>query len=210
MGCSIGSYLEGKTSTATGESAARRDPTEPTPIDEKHEKRSTMKVTAFFAVVVLASAVLAQQPARQTPEQQHAAMMKRGDAGMGFSQDKTTHHFLLLKDGGTIEVSANDPKDKASRDHIRMHLSHVAEMFSEANFNIPMFVHDTTPPGVPAMTKLHDEIRYHYQETDTGGKITIETANPKALDAVHEFLRFQITEHQTGDPTRLADGGTEK
>jgi hypothetical protein len=35
----------------------------------------------------------------------------------------------------------------ASRDHIRVHLSHVVEMFSAGNFNIPMFIHDTTPPG---------------------------------------------------------------
>jgi len=158
-----------------------------------------MKMTAFFTVVALASSILAQQPATQTPEQQHAAMMKRGDAGMGFSQDKTTHHFLLLKNGGTIQVSANDPKDETSKDHIRMHLSHVAEMFSEGNFNIPMFIHDTTPPGVPVMKELHNEIHYHYQQTDTGGKIVIDTANPDALKAVHEFLRFQIDEHRTGD-----------
>ena len=132
-------------------------------------------------------------------------MMKRGDAGMGFSQDKSTHHFLLLKDGGTIQVNANDPKDNASRDHIRMHLSHVAEMFSAGNFNVPMFIHDTTLPGVPTMKQLHQEIHYRYQQTDTGGKIDIETANPKAQEAVHEFLRFQIAEHKTGDPTELAD-----
>src|SRR5262249_16176004 len=160
-------------------------------------------IKAFFTVVALASAVLARQPAVLTPEQQHAAMMKRGDAGMGFSQDKTTHHFLLLKDGGAIQVSANDPRGTASRDHIRTHLSHVAEMFSEGNFNIPMFIHDTTPPGVPTMKKLHDEIHYHYQETDTGGKITIQTANPKALDAVHDYLRFQIAEHKTGDTMQI-------
>jgi len=33
----------------------------------------------------------------------------------------------------------------------------------------------------------------------------IETANPKALKAIHEFLRFQIAEHQTGDSTEIAD-----
>src|SRR3974390_205516 len=169
-----------------------------------------MKITGFFTVVAFASAILAQQPATQTPEQQHAAMMKRGDAGMGFSQDKTTHHFLLLKNGGAIQVSANDPKDDVSRDHIRMHLSHVEKMFSEGDFDMPMFIHDTTPPGVPTMEKLHNEIHYHYRETAVGGEIRIDTTNQKALDAVHEFLRFQITEHKTGDPIKLADDGTEK
>ena len=158
-----------------------------------------MKTKAFLAILVLAAAIQAQQANTQTPEQQHAAMMKRGDEGMGFSHDKTTHHFLLLKDGGAIQVNVNDPKDDATRNHIRMHLSHVAEMFSAGDFDVPMFIHDTTPPGVPTMTKLHSEIHYHYQQTDSGGKIMIETANPKALEAVHEFLRFQIAEHKTGD-----------
>jgi hypothetical protein len=160
-----------------------------------------MRVNAILAVLVLASAIQAQQSNPQTTEQQHAAMMKRGDDGMGFSHEKTTHHFILLKDGGAIQVSVNDPKDDASREHIRMHLSHVAEMFSAGNFNVPMFIHDTTPPGVPTMTKLHSEIHYRYQETDTGGRINIETVNPNALEAVHEFLQFQIAEHKTGDPT---------
>jgi hypothetical protein len=164
-----------------------------------------MRIKAILTVLVLASAIHAQQANPQTPEQQHSAMMKRGDAGMGFSHEKTTHHFLLLKDGGTIQVSANDPKDDTSRDHIRMHLSHVAEMFSAGNFNAPMFIHDTTPPGVPTMTKLNSEIHYRYEQTDTGGRIDIETANPKALEAVHEFLRFQIAQHKTGDPTDVTN-----
>jgi hypothetical protein len=163
-----------------------------------------MKI-AILTVLMLASAIQAQQANTQTPEQQHAAMMKRGDAGMRFSHDKTTHHFVLLKDGGAIQVSVNDPKDDASRDHIRMHLSHVAEMFSAGNFNVPMFIHDTTPPGVQTMEKLHSEIHYHYQQTDAGAKIMIETANPKALEAVHDFLRFQIAEHQTGDSPEVTN-----
>jgi len=106
-----------------------------------------MRIKAILAVLVLACSIQAQQSSSQTTEQQDAAMVKRGDAGMGFSHEKTTHHFILLKDGGTIQVSVNDPKDDASRDHIRMHLSHVAEMFSAGDFDIPMFIHDMTPPA---------------------------------------------------------------
>jgi hypothetical protein len=163
-----------------------------------------MKIRAILAAVVFASAIQAQQPSTPTPGEQHAAMMKRGEAGMAFSQEKTTHHFLLVNDGGAIQVNANDPKDDATRDHIRMHLSHVAQMFSAGDFDVPMFIHDATPPGVPTMKKLHNEIHYRYQETDTGGKIVIDTANPKALKAVHEFLRFQIAEHKTGDSIKPA------
>lgn len=164
-----------------------------------------MRIRAILAVLVLTSAIQAQQANPPTSEQQHCAMMKCGDAGMGFSHEKTTHHFILLKDGGSIQVSTNDPKDDVSRDQIRMHLSHIAKMFSEGNFDTPMFIHDTTPPGVPTMQNLHDEIHYQYQQTDSGAKIMIATANLKALQAVHEFLRFQIDEHRTGDSTEISD-----
>jgi hypothetical protein len=169
-----------------------------------------MKIRAILAVLVLASAIQAQQANTQTPEQQHCAMMKRGDAGMGFSHDKTTHHFVLLKDGGVIQVSVNDPKDDASRDQIRMHLSHIAKMFSEGNFNTPMFIHDTTPPGVPTMEKLRSEIHYQYQQTDSGAQIVIATPSSKALQAIHEFLRFQIDEHRTGDQAEVTNDGVQR
>ncbi len=164
-----------------------------------------MSVRAITPILILASSILAQQPTAPAPEQQHAEMMKRGDTGMGFAHEKTTHHFFLLRDGGVIRVSANDPKDDVSRDHIRMHLSHVATMFSKGDFNIPMFIHDTTPPGVPTMERLHKEIHYHYEQTDAGAKIVIATTNPAALKAVHEFLRFQISEHQTGDRMEITN-----
>jgi len=132
-------------------------------------------------------------------------MMKRGDHAMGFWHEKTTHHFRLFKDGGAIEVAANDPKDTASRDEIRQHLSHITQMFAAGNFEVPMLIHATTPPGVPTMKELRDQIQYGFQETDSGANIRITTANPRALEAIHDFLRFQITEHETGDSAEVTD-----
>lgn len=123
---------------------------------------------------------------------------------MGFSAAKTTHHFRLSQDGGAIEVEANDPKDTESRDQIRMHLSHIASMFTEGDFNVPMFIHDTTPPGVPTMIKLRAAIHYRFEETASGGRVRIATESAPALDAVHAFLLFQIIEHQTGDSAAVA------
>jgi hypothetical protein len=122
---------------------------------------------------------------------------------MGFSHETTTHHFLLYKTGGAIDVSANNPKDSATRDEIRMHLSHIARRFAAGDFDVPMFIHDTTPPGALVMAKLRDQIRYLYTDTAGGAKIQITTANPEALQAVHAFLRFQISDHQTGDSTEV-------
>ena len=132
----------------------------------------------------------------------HSGMDERGEKGMGFSQTATTHHFLLLPTGGAIQVEANDPNDKESRDDIRMHLHHIQHAFQSGDFNIPMFVHDTTPPGVPVMKERAKNIHYSIEDTAKGGRVLIQTTDPAALDAIHSFLRFQITEHKTGDPLK--------
>jgi hypothetical protein len=119
---------------------------------------------------------------------------------MGFSHLKTTHHFRLTPSGGSIQVQTNDPNDTTSRDQIRMHLQHITRAFKEGDFSSPAITHSRVPPGVPTMRRLRSEIAYNYEETDTGGKVLIRTANAKALEAVHQFLRFQIYDHQTGDP----------
>jgi hypothetical protein len=131
-----------------------------------------------------------------------AQMNERGDQGMGFSQAKTTHHFYLTKSGGSIQVEANDPNDTVSRDQIRQHFRHIAIMFAEGNFEIPMFVHDQVPPGVLEMQRLKTAIKFRYEETKQGGRVLISSADAEAVAAVQSFLRFQITEHKTGDPLK--------
>ena len=122
---------------------------------------------------------------------------------MGFSQTKTAHHFLLAKDGGAIEVTAKDPKDTVSQDQIRMHLPHITTAFASGDFTDPMEVHDQTPPGVPTMKRLKAKIQYKFEETDTGGRVLIHSNNTEAIDAIHDFLRFQIREHHTGDSRKV-------
>jgi hypothetical protein len=154
-----------------------------------------------FTAILLTGVAQAQQPSKSDP---HCQMMQRGGEAMGFPATKMTHHFRLSENGGSIEVAANDPNDTKSLDEIRMHLSHIASMFANGNFALPMFIHDTNPPGVPTMTKLRGQIQYEYQETPTGGRVQILTQNEQALDAVHAFLLFQIIEHRTGDSAAIS------
>jgi len=143
---------------------------------------------------------------QQTPagngmtQQQMDEMNKRGDQHMGFDHTKTTHHFLLASDGGSIRIEANDAKDTDSRDQIRRHMRHITMMFSEGNFEIPMLIHEKTPPGSEVMQRLKAEISYKFKETERGAAIQISTSNPQAIQAIYDFLRFQIKEHMTGDP----------
>ncbi len=164
-----------------------------------HFRRSIF-ASLIFAITALVI-VYAQQPKKGNNSSDTAdeQMNKRGDHVMGFDHTKTTHHFLLQEFGGSIEVTANNSDDVESSAQIRMHLKHIAKMFAEGNFNAPMLIHDQAPPGVPVMQELKGEITYNFEEIDRGAAVRISTKNPTALKAIHDFLRFQIKEHKTGD-----------
>jgi hypothetical protein len=166
----------------------------------------------WIAFPTLAAAQQAPDGEKKKPEDSmatcpmhdsHAKMNERGEEGMGFSQTAATHHFFLTAEGGVIQVETNDSADKTDREAIRMHLAHIAEAFANGNFEIPMFVHDTVPPGVPEMKRQREKIRYSFEETPVGGRVVIQTSDPESLVAIHKFLRFQIEEHKTGDSTEI-------
>ena len=131
--------------------------------------------------------------------QHRADVEKHGDEAMGFPHDKTTHHFRLLSDGGAIEVTANDSNDSANTQVIRSHLKQIVSMFSNGDFSTPMFIHSQIPPGVPVMKQKRAAISYTFEELPAGGRLRIKTADQEALKGVHDFLRFQIEDHHTGD-----------
>src|SRR5262249_12033920 len=158
------------------------------------------RMSLFIPCILICAAYAAANEWQQADSHQHTQeVQRRGDQAMGFDHTRTTHHFLLSSSGGAIQVTANDPKDQESRDQIRMHLTHIAKMFSDGNFEIPMVVHAEKPPGTAAMKELKADISYKYVEIVDGGKVVISSDNPAAINAIHEFLRFQIKDHQTGD-----------
>jgi len=150
--------------------------------------RNKRRVVLMFALTTLLYVPVNGQHQGQ---HQMDEMNKRGDKHMGFDHLKTTHHFLLANDGGSINVEANDVKDSESRDQIRRHLRHIAMMFGEGNFEVPMLIHEKTPPGSEVMKQLKSEIGYEFIETERGASIKISTTNEQAVKAIHEFLTFQ-------------------
>ena len=139
------------------------------------------------------------QQATPDPKDHFAAVNARGDQGMGFSHEKTTHHFHILTDGGAIEIQANGPTDAGSQDAIRRHLAMSATRFSQGDFSLPMFIHATVPPGVDTMKQLKSRITYEAENTERGAQLRMTTHDAEALAAIHSFLSFQIHDHQTGD-----------
>jgi len=114
----------------------------------------------------------------------------------GMEHTASTHAFPILADGGAIELRANRAEDKETVAMIRTHLQKIVDQFRGGDFSTPAFVHGYPPGGVDEMTRLRDKIVYRYESLPTGGRIRITTKNAEALAAVHEFLRFQVTEHR--------------
>jgi hypothetical protein len=182
-----------------------------------------MTLNATLILPVLACALLAAPPSSARAQEHdpatcpmhaehmaakthdHAADVDaRGDEVMGFSHTATTHHFRILEDGGAIEISANDPQDTASLAAIRSHLTTVAAAFAKGDLAMPHAIHGETPAGAPTLAGHASEIDYRYEETPQGARVHLLAKTPETLAAIHEFLRYQITEHRTGDPLEPA------
>jgi hypothetical protein len=125
----------------------------------------------------------------------------RHDEATGVAHEGIVHHFLLANDGGSIRLEVNDPSQVAERDRLREHVQMIARSFAAGDFSMPMFIHDQLPPGVRVMKKRKRAIHYAYAPSQNGGEVHISTRDAKAVDAIHEFLRFQIRDHGTNDPT---------
>jgi hypothetical protein len=165
-----------------------------------HMNRVMLLIVALIGLSggLSGQAVFAQVPAtQQQPDKQ---MMERGHHAMGFDQMKTTHHFLLQHTGGAIEITANDKADSASIGSIRTHLEHIRGAFAAGNFSMPMFIHGTEPLGADVLATRRVALVYRVEEIPAGGRLIITTTDTEALAALHAFLKFQITEHKTGDP----------
>lgn len=145
----------------------------------------------------------AHMKAKPTADQAHAGhaeMEARGAVAMGFDQSRASHHFVLLPDGGRIEIHVNDPADDVTRQQVTGHLELISRQFKSGDFGIPAATHGETPPGAADMTRLRSHIDYAFERSAHGGAVTIRTSDAKALEAVHAFLRYQIREHRTGTP----------
>src|SRR5258706_8752528 len=155
------------------------------------------KMPLLFLLAILPGMATAQQNPSPGQDKRSEDVVKRGEHVMGFSHEATTHHFRLFKDGGEIAVTAKDSNDKASIEQIRTHLGHIAKMFASGNFNAPMLIHDTNPPGTATMTRLKEQIRYVFSETDRGARIRLVTSSPGTKDARHPVLLLQIVHQRT-------------
>jgi hypothetical protein len=180
------------------------------PQDQRRRRLSgSLATLAILSITTIVSLASGQDHPSMPPGVSHkehmkqmskdAEMKKRGDAAMGFDQNKVSHHFHLTQTGGSIEVSVNQSVDADSRKQIRDHLRSISREFADGIFTSPAATHAEMPPGVPVMRERKLRIKYTYEETPDGARVIIGTADRAARTAVHNFLRYQIREHATGD-----------
>jgi len=160
---------------------------------------------SLLLALVLSVSTSAAEPPDSGSNSRSQDVNSRGDHVMGFSHEATTHHFHLYANGGDIEVDANSGTDLPMIEQIRMHLGHIAEMFAGGNFNAPIIIHDTHPPGVPTLIRLRGRIQYQFGESPTGARVRISSTSLEGIDAIHAFLLFQIIDHGTGDSPAIQD-----
>jgi hypothetical protein len=138
-------------------------------------------------------------------EAKHGAEVDSRHDSMVMSHDTTRHSFRLFADGGAIELRAIDPQNAATIASVRAHLHEIASEFTKKDFTTPTFVHGYTPDGVKQMERLHASINYRYEDVDSGARIRMTTSDPEALDAIHDFLRFQVIEHRTSNTGKVEE-----
>jgi hypothetical protein len=135
----------------------------------------------------------------------HGAEVDARHDTFGMGHESSHHNFRLFKDGGAIELRTNDPNDTAMIDVIRKHLREINASFVKSDFSTPGFVHGHAPDGVAEMKRLSRQIRYRYEDVDSGGRIRMIATDPKALAAIHDFMKFQVTEHRTDDAGQVEE-----
>lgn len=150
-----------------------------------------MRRTVFALLLVCAAA---SRAAAQHHDSAFAAMQERGKKAMGVDQYASTHHFDSLADGGRIELIRNDG-DSADVVRIRAHMRDIARAFANGDFSTPAAVHLRAVPGADVMAARRQFIRYEPRDIPRGAELRMQTSDPEALRAIHQFLAFQRGEH---------------
>jgi hypothetical protein len=178
---------------------------------------------AVGAVILLPAIVISQQ--RSGPD---GIYFNASRPGLNpFDRSRAALHFNLYTDGAAIDLSVVDPTDDVTRHDVQMHMQRLAVALMEGDFaavrsaHAPSAqhanLHVLTPnghtatgdastffvPGVATLTRLARSLKYVYVETPEGGRVNVTTTSAEALAALHEFLRFQISQHATGDPATV-------
>ncbi|MFL5482955.1 MAG: hypothetical protein ACJ8AK_12310 [Gemmatimonadaceae bacterium] len=156
------------------------------------------RLILLIAVVACSSGNSGRNKTAQSSDSSFAKLQQRGATVMGVDQYTSQHVFEPLPTGGRIVLQRKEA-DSAGEAVIREHMRTIAKAFAAGDFTLPGVVHAMEDvPGTQQMRALHDDITYTPKDLPRGGEVIIATSNPTAIEAVHEFLAFQRTDHRAG------------
>lgn len=164
-----------------------------------------MKRIALFGTLLVALLLGLNAFGQSSATSQDQASNERLQKILGFDLSKTTMHFWLLKSGGAIEIVAKDANDSATVNAIRKYLDREAKEWGKGNFDSVYALHGKDVDGVAGMKKLRDDITFDPKSIDGGGALRLFTFNDTARQAIQAYIRSEINEYHTGDPTAVAD-----
>lgn len=148
-------------------------------------------------VLLFATGIACGDPAQRESrvDTGFVSLQSRGESAMGVDQYTSAHRFEPLPDGGRIELQ-RDSSDRTGVETIRAHMRDIADRFSRGDFTIPGFVHAREVPGTRVMAERKGQITYEAHELPGGGEVRIRATDPVAVNAIHDFLAFQRSDHR--------------
>ena len=123
-----------------------------------------------------------------------AGVQSRGAVAMGVDQYTSSHVFEPLADGGRIELQ-RDAGDSVGVAQIRRHMQEISTRFAVGDFQLPGFVHAHAVPGTDVMAARRAAITYSVESLPRGAAVRVRSADPAAIEAIHQFLAFQRQDH---------------
>ena len=160
-------------------------------------KNGTGRTLLVLSVLLLFTA-LANAQVAATPDTDQE-MNARFSRAVGVSLDKMVLHYYLVKNGGVVELVAKDPADAATIESIQKYLQNQKDLWEKGKENVVTEIHGKFPEPAVTMKKLRNEITFYMAKTDNGGVLRMFSINDQARVAIQDYLKFEISEHKTGD-----------
>jgi hypothetical protein len=150
------------------------------------------------AALLTLAACSTKNAAKTSSDSSFAKLQQRGETAMGVNQYTSQHVFEPLPTGGRIVLQRKEA-DSVGEAVVRQHMQTIARAFAAGDFALPGFVHAMKDvPGTQQMRALRGDITYTPHDLPRGGEVVIETKNPRAVAAIHDFLAFQRSDHRAG------------
>jgi hypothetical protein len=167
--------------------------------------------TVLLTLLALASCsspdTRSAQPDSAKPDSAFSALQSRGKEVMGVDQYTSAHVFEDLPDGGRILLDRDDASDSASIVTIRLHMRQIASDFRAGEFVKPFHVHAMTVSGTATMKELRDRIAYEITDRPRGAELRMRSTDSRAVAAIHEFMKFQRSDHRAPGHEGQMHGG---